>query len=239
MKKKKNKGKIHPSSPSPSLGASPVTGGLVRAFSALRDLPIPKDVSDHARDLSLEDLEVLAYMINHIIEVSTAAAAVPSTPSGGNKKVFRRLGGGGGAHSPPLFYCDCFDCYTAYWLRWDSSSRREVIHQVIEALEDHLDLAERLARGGKPRRDKPVHPDPTRPKTPIHVQEEVDDDLVVVEISKEIEAEQAMEAEKDVIIEAAAAGRRIDEQKGLVRKLLPNVVGLLSSRLLRLWNPSL
>ncbi|KAJ4827183.1 hypothetical protein Tsubulata_030174 [Turnera subulata] len=32
-------------------------------------------------------------------------------------------------HKAPVFDCDCFDCYTSYWFRWDSSPNRELIHQ--------------------------------------------------------------------------------------------------------------
>ncbi|KAK8659491.1 hypothetical protein V6N13_029691 [Hibiscus sabdariffa] len=46
--------------------------------------------------------------------------------------------GGGSSHVPPVFDCDCFECYTSYWIRWDSSPNREIIHQIIEAFDDHV-----------------------------------------------------------------------------------------------------
>ncbi|KAJ4916680.1 Uncharacterized protein Rs2_02230 [Raphanus sativus] len=39
----------------------------------------------------------------------------------------------------PVLDCECFDCYMSYWFRWDSSPNRELIHQIIEAFEDHLE----------------------------------------------------------------------------------------------------
>ncbi|GAB4827326.1 hypothetical protein Ancab_034213 [Ancistrocladus abbreviatus] len=84
---------------------------------------------------SLEDKEVLAYMITRSIK----ATANPSSlleenirNSRKNKKQPPSL------HKSPLFDCGCFDCYTSYWLRWDSSPNRKFIHQVIEAFEEHL-----------------------------------------------------------------------------------------------------
>lgn len=268
--KRKSKGKIHPSpTPSSSSPAPPptATGEAGDVLSVLNVLP--SAILALVLVLSLEDREVLAYMITRSIEVSTATAtATATTPASavntptGKKKALKKLGGGG-AHRPPLFHCDCFDCYTAYWLRWDSSASRELIHQAIEAFEEHLDHAERPVRGGKPRREKSVHPGciPNRPETPVEgipqfsegedrapqpkrTEQEVeeDEDLVLVELSEEIRAEQVaaeLEKEKSVDAEAmAAAWRGMDEHKGLVRKLLPDVVGMLNSRLWRLWNPS-
>ncbi|XP_076892311.1 uncharacterized protein LOC143544010 [Bidens hawaiensis] len=45
-------------------------------------------------------------------------------------------------HKSPVFDCDCFDCYTNYWFRWDTSANRELIHQVIEAFEENLTSSE-------------------------------------------------------------------------------------------------
>ncbi|XP_076907588.1 uncharacterized protein LOC143564090 [Bidens hawaiensis] len=43
-------------------------------------------------------------------------------------------------HHSPLFTCTCtcFSCYTTYWVRWDTSPNRHLIHQIIDAFEDSL-----------------------------------------------------------------------------------------------------
>ncbi|KAI3716869.1 hypothetical protein L1987_68076 [Smallanthus sonchifolius] len=87
--------------------------------------PSPPLISDHLAllpaaiftltlTLSPEDKEVLAYLVSST--TTTAAAA---------------------AHSP-LFNCSCFRCYMSYWVRWDTSPNRHVIHQIIDAFEDAL-----------------------------------------------------------------------------------------------------
>ncbi|XP_035844435.1 uncharacterized protein LOC110927385 [Helianthus annuus] len=36
------------------------------------------------------------------------------------------------------FNCNCFRCYTSFWVRWDASPNRKVIHEIIDAYEDGL-----------------------------------------------------------------------------------------------------
>ncbi|KAK1353649.1 Carboxylesterase [Heracleum sosnowskyi] len=38
----------------------------------------------------------------------------------------------------PEFECSCFGCYMSYWVRWNNSPNREVIHEIIDAYEDGL-----------------------------------------------------------------------------------------------------
>jgi len=71
--------------------------------------------------LSAEDLEVLAYLITRSLNTTNVVSC--------KKKR---------SHKAPLLDCQCFDCYTSYWSKWDSSSNRELINQIIEAFEDHL-----------------------------------------------------------------------------------------------------
>ncbi|KAI3823835.1 hypothetical protein L1987_05279 [Smallanthus sonchifolius] len=86
--------------------------------------PSPSLISDHLAllpaaiftltlTLSPEDKEVLAYLVSSTTNTTTAA------------------------HSP-LFNCSCFRCYMSYWVRWDSSPNRHLIHQIIDAFEDAL-----------------------------------------------------------------------------------------------------
>ncbi|XP_074567096.1 uncharacterized protein LOC141823747 [Curcuma longa] len=62
-----------------------------------------------------------------------------------------RESGSGAAHRP-LLDCGCFDCYTSFWSRWDASPDRELIHQAIEAFEEHLASAEKRGAGRGARR---------------------------------------------------------------------------------------
>ncbi|KAJ8751843.1 hypothetical protein K2173_026040 [Erythroxylum novogranatense] len=127
--------------------------------------PSPPTISDHlsflpaailtlASTLSPEDREVLAYLIsssasntvhnNMTRNLSSSSSPLrksttPSTP----KTVGRRKIGN---DHPPLFYCDCFRCYLSYWVRWDSSPNRHLIHEIIDAFEDSL-LAQRNHMG--------------------------------------------------------------------------------------------
>ncbi|KAJ6713716.1 F12F1.11-RELATED [Salix viminalis] len=102
----KNKGKVYPS-PSSSSSSSSVGGNGDRDVLSVFKL-LPAAILALASVLSLEDREVLAYMITR-----------------------------------------------SYWFRWDSSPNRELIHQVIEAFEEHLasgEMSRKHTRGK--RRDK-------------------------------------------------------------------------------------
>ncbi|OMO51049.1 hypothetical protein CCACVL1_30036 [Corchorus capsularis] len=136
--KLKNKGKVHP---------SPSSSSSEDYLSILKLLPAA--ILALASVLSLEDREVLAYMITRSLKTTTTSSSLISQdysskrkpskkppPTAAAAKLSQKTGAL--AHKPPLFDCDCFDCYTSYWFRWDSSSNRELIHQVIEAFEDHL-----------------------------------------------------------------------------------------------------
>lgn len=81
--------------------------------------------------LSAEDREVLAYLITRSLNTTTVVL-VSSKKKRSHDKV-------------PLFDCGCFDCYTSYWSKWDSSSNRELINQIIETFQDHLTSDENSA----------------------------------------------------------------------------------------------
>ncbi|KAM7484042.1 hypothetical protein LguiA_000051 [Lonicera macranthoides] len=212
--KVRNKGKVYPS-PSLTCCSPPNTDAL----SVLNLLPTA--ILALASVLSLQDKEVLAYMITRSLK--------STNPVEENKK--KSI-----IHKPPLFDCDCFDCYTSYWFRWDSSPNRELIHQAIEAFEEHLsngEISKKKSTRGK-RRDKikPVNllevqspqreaVSPEKCHEPLH---NIDD--VVVEYSpKDLEP---------VVVRLAPA----NNDKGLARKVLPDVLGLFNSRLWSLWSPN-
>ncbi|KAJ8551745.1 hypothetical protein K7X08_021760 [Anisodus acutangulus] len=44
----------------------------------------------------------------------------------------------GGANHVASFNCYCFSCYMCYWVKWDSSPNRQLIHEILDAYEDGL-----------------------------------------------------------------------------------------------------
>ena len=100
-----------------------------------------------------------------------------------------------------MFECNCFDCYTSYWFKWDSSPNHELIHQAIEVFEDHLAHNEKLKKvnGRGKHRDKPTCRVPEKPssndvsETPLpEIEESFDfskekDDKVVVIADDDVE----------------------------------------------------
>lgn len=95
--------------------------------------PSPPTISDHlsflpaailalAAALSPGDRQVLAYLIS-------------STDCSGHRC---KASAKGGPDHPPVFNCDCFRCYTSYWIRWDASPNRQLIHEIIDAYEEGL-----------------------------------------------------------------------------------------------------
>lgn len=125
----KGKGKIHPS-PSCATG-----GGAGEAVAVLNLLPAA--ILALTAALGAEDKEVLAYLVTRSLQGPCSVVAE-------ERRRCRRLG-----HHQALFDCGCFDCYTSYWFRWDSSPDRELIHQAIEAFEEHLASSEQRRAGGK------------------------------------------------------------------------------------------
>lgn len=132
------KGKIHPS---PAAASPPAAGvGLSSskhdALEVLKVLPAAILVLTAA--LTREDKEVLAYLVTRSLHGPSAATA-PAERKRGT------------AHRP-LLDCGCFDCYTSFWSRWDASPDRELIHQAIEAFEEHLASTEKRGAGRGARR---------------------------------------------------------------------------------------
>ncbi|GAB4826519.1 hypothetical protein Ancab_033415 [Ancistrocladus abbreviatus] len=133
MKKLYRKGTVHPSPP------------LISDHLAY----LPAAILTLTAALTAEDREVLAYLLscsgnsppdtnnprNNISSSNTA------TTNGGGKKTAKS-----GDH-PPSFSCNCFRCYMSYWVRWDSSPNRQLIHEIIDAFEDGL--AQNIGKSGK------------------------------------------------------------------------------------------
>ncbi|XP_041014302.1 uncharacterized protein LOC121257378 [Juglans microcarpa x Juglans regia] len=153
------KGKVYPSPSSSSSTSTAISCPFDGDFPAVLKL-LPAAILALASVLSLEDREVLAYMITPSLKPTTLSPIVQDSKKKTPKKSPSRsynTKNSNSSHRPPMFDCECFDCYTSYWFRWDSSPNRELIHQAIEAFEDHLaqgEQSKKVNSRGK-RREKP------------------------------------------------------------------------------------
>ncbi|XP_010252589.1 PREDICTED: uncharacterized protein LOC104594128 [Nelumbo nucifera] len=111
MKKLYRKGKVHPSPP------------VVSDHLAF----LPATILTLTLALPPEDREVLAYLLS-------CSGSYSNTSGGRAKNNQKNLTG----DHPPSFHCNCFRCYTSYWVRWDSSPNHQLIHEIIDAFEDSL-----------------------------------------------------------------------------------------------------
>ncbi|KAF8390671.1 hypothetical protein HHK36_025198 [Tetracentron sinense] len=257
--KVKNKGKVHPS---PSSSSSlPSYSPNRDALSVLKLLPAA--LLALASVLSLEDREVLAYLITRSMKTTN-----PSSSMVEDKKKCKKPG----THKPPLFDCGCFDCYTSYWFRWDSSPNRELIHQAIEAFDEHLangELSKKNGRGKKKDKmgrrvvEKPadrleqaimLEPEKDLEELDTFVPEPENSNMVPetdafqlfasdtadeIEENKECHGGGEEEAETRNLPEAVVEVQcPANDSRGLARKVLPDVLGLFNSRLWGLWSPN-
>ncbi|KAL6990705.1 hypothetical protein U1Q18_008825 [Sarracenia purpurea var. burkii] len=131
MKKLYRKGTVHPSPP------------LISDHLAF----LPATILTLASALSAEDREVLAYLI------SCSSGNFPDNRRT-THKTSTAVGGGKGGDHPPSFNCNCFRCYTSYWVRWDSSPNRQLIHEVIDAFEDGLAQSKKKDKKRKERKKR-------------------------------------------------------------------------------------
>ncbi|PIA51044.1 hypothetical protein AQUCO_01100103v1 [Aquilegia coerulea] len=245
----KSKGKVYPSPSSPSSNTD-------SALSVLKFLPTT--ILALASILSLEDREVLAYLITRSLKTTNPN---PSSLIEEKKKCKKPIT----CHKFPMFDCGCFDCYTSYWFRWDSSPNRELIHQVIEAFEDHLTNGERSKKKksssnnrGKKRGDKtsPIKNSAVKVEKVDEEEKEIMLLPVVLELEMVEEKECIVLPESEVFLADVVvcdddgmpekvAGSWIQSEeslqvhKGLARKVLPDVMGLFNSRIWSLWSTNI
>ncbi|CAI0627377.1 unnamed protein product [Linum tenue] len=247
--KLKNKGKVFPS---PSAAAA--SSDFLSVLSLL-----PAAILALASVLSLPDREVLAYMLTMSLK-STPPSSLSTTKKSSKKPSSNHAAGSGSTssgppHKAPVFGCDCFDCYTSYWFRWDSSPNRELIHQVIEAFEEHLLTAEQPKKSK--RRDKTSRRvaaaaveiasdsklNQLLPPPPPQVTTTTDEpaaSFAPAEIEVETVSPAASEEEeRAVVLRLPPAAEGGSGHKGIGRKVLPDVFGLLNSRLWSLWGPNI
>ncbi|KAL8037992.1 hypothetical protein ABFX02_11G074400 [Erythranthe guttata] len=235
MKMKRNKGKVHPFTSSAGGDSLSVLNLLPAAILSLVSL------------LSLEDREVLAYMVTRSLK-STNPSFLPSQDKKTTTTAAAKRCSFDGK-SPPLFDCDCFHCYTSFWFRWDSSPNRELIHQAIESFDDRLNDGELLSFRRNKRKDRMGRRKSERlsggaagggggPEFPaVESQETLGVVLPEesVDVGEEFSGHVGVAAPADELVAAPAVVVR--NHKGLARKVLPDVMGIFSSRLWSLWSP--
>ncbi|XVF87815.1 hypothetical protein PTKIN_Ptkin18bG0151000 [Pterospermum kingtungense] len=119
MKKLYRRGTVHPS--------PPITTDHL-SF-------LPATILTLAAALSPEDREVLAYLISCS---NDDFGSFSGHRKNTQKNPTKRRSSGSDHDHPPLFTCDCFRCYMSFWVRWDSSPNRQLIHEIIDAFEDGL-----------------------------------------------------------------------------------------------------
>lgn len=185
--------------------------------------PSPPIISDHlsflpttiltlAAALSLEDREVLAYLIS---SCSNDFTAVNNSSSHRGKTVHQKPSAAakGGSDHSPAFSCDCFRCYTSYWVRWDSSPNRQLIHEIIDAYEEKLaeiKAGKKNKKERKKRNSRPVSgPGEGKGSEPA-----------------------AKEEELRVTEREAAEGGEVEAEKGAVRM----IVSFIGERIWGGWN---
>ncbi|KAG8490638.1 hypothetical protein CXB51_013905 [Gossypium anomalum] len=121
MKKLYRRGTVHPS---PSITTDHLSF-------------LPATILTLSAALSPEDKQVLAYLIScSNNDFGNFSGRRKNTPKPQTKRSFSSSSSD--HDHPPLFTCDCFRCYMSYWVRWDSSPNRQLIHEIIDAFEDEV-----------------------------------------------------------------------------------------------------
>ncbi|KAK9060161.1 hypothetical protein SSX86_020865 [Deinandra increscens subsp. villosa] len=241
--KMRNKGKVYPSSSSsPPVPSTAAAGDYLSVLNLL-----PAAILTLAVVLSVEDREVLAYMLTRSIKSTNP----PSSSSSGNNKnktpAQVPVPVPVPVHRPPVFDCDCFDCYTSYWFKWDTSVNRELIHQAIEAFEENLSNNEQSKKKGK-KKEKTSHRRLAGKNLALNLtlapppEAAEAYDVALVEAKGEECAcaaeEEVEEEEESPEMTVAVRGVTAASHKGLARKVLPDVIGLFNWRLWSLWSPN-
>ncbi|KAL3521900.1 hypothetical protein ACH5RR_014734 [Cinchona calisaya] len=126
MKKLYRKGTVHPSPPSSKSDHL--------SF-------LPATILTLTLALSPEDKQILAYLISSSSNFSSSGGSNRSRSNTNNDH-------------PTSFNCYCFRCYKSYWVRWDSSPNRQMIHEIIDAFEDELSVQNKKVKSSKKERRK-------------------------------------------------------------------------------------
>ncbi|KAA8528949.1 hypothetical protein F0562_033563 [Nyssa sinensis] len=222
--KMRSKGKVYPS---PSSSSSVPSCSADRdALSVLKLLPAA--ILALASVLSLEDRQVLAYMITRSMRSANPPSIVEDKKK--NKKP--------NTHKPPVFDCGCFDCYRSYWFRGKKKEKmgRRVAEKPADISEtpvpeSELDVPEI--------EDSSIVVSPENDIFPVVFPEKSEGTAVSKEEVEEaredsLQQEEAPPLTSAVVLRNSAA----TNHKGLARKVLPDVLGLFNSRLWSLWSPN-
>uniref|UniRef100_A0A7N1A1Y1 Uncharacterized protein n=1 Tax=Kalanchoe fedtschenkoi TaxID=63787 RepID=A0A7N1A1Y1_KALFE len=135
MRELYRKSTVHPSPPPPSSSISDHLAFLPAAIFTLTAALTP------------EDKEVLAYLLS-----CPNATSSLSCKRDQKQLSHHRPKGDAFADHCAAFSCSCFRCYMRYWIRWDSSPNRQLIHEIIDAFEDGLVKKSDRGSGKKNRR---------------------------------------------------------------------------------------
>ncbi|KAK1365635.1 Mucin-17 like [Heracleum sosnowskyi] len=226
----KGKGKVHPSPSAHSL--SPAED----IFSILKLLPATILVLVSV--LSLQDREVLAFLITRSLKSATPSSQITEKKNKEETKLLPE-----NQHKILAFDCDCFNCYTSYWYKWDSSSNREIITQAIEAFDEDLNNDEQFKKSNRVKKKDKMGRRQLAGKSIVlpeisPVEKEAENisgsESHFVKVGPEKAVEITPEAEPEIVVRSSTE----NAHKGLARKVLPDIMGLLNSRLWNLWSPN-
>ncbi|XP_073158058.1 uncharacterized protein [Henckelia pumila] len=197
--------------------------------------PTPPAVSDHLLSflpaailtltaaLSLEEREVLSYLIS--------CSSANFSDDTHHKKTSGSSKGGAAADHPPYFSCYCFRCYMSYWVKWDSSPNRQLIHEVMDAFEDSERKKEK--KNKKERRKG----------------KSIKRDIIVLELQESDKSEPSLthqdinflysntESEDDAAAAAAASGedKEQEEQEAAEKGSIRRFMSFLGDRIWGAW----
>ncbi|KAL5724865.1 hypothetical protein ACHQM5_008075 [Ranunculus cassubicifolius] len=194
---------------------------------------VPATILALASLLSLQDLEVLAYMVTRSLKTKNPLFLIEED----NKRFnYHPINGN--------FDCGCFDCYVNYWFKWNSSPDKDIICRVIDTFEEHLQHLEILNKKFTPKKqEKMPESKPAKMTESFSVPE---NNEVWLCLTDETEGgggrvEEEYSNVEDEITENVTPSKVVDVQipacgdKGFARKVLPDVSDLFHSRLWGLW----
>ncbi|MCL7022422.1 hypothetical protein MKW94_009525 [Papaver nudicaule] len=223
MKKLYNntKGKIHP---------SPHHFSDQLAF-------LPAAIFTLTLTLSPEDREVLAYLISCSGNLTSFSSNRKKNYGGGGGG-FGSNGGGLTEHSTS-FNCECFRCYTSFWVRWDCSPNRQLIHEIIDAYEDgnnqflsSTDHKSKKFKNKKERRKKKKGSfEINNTASSIKITNENENEVVILEMKQFEAAEEIFDSFEmingvgDITDNDIEEVKEQDLEKGSMRKLISFVGG--------------
>ncbi|KAK9285847.1 hypothetical protein L1049_025048 [Liquidambar formosana] len=130
------------------------------------------------------------------------------------------LAGGGGEDHDPLFQCNCFRCYMSYWVKWDTSPNRQLIHEIIDAYEEGLFLKNKSVKAKKEKKRRDHHREKNFGERSARVDELGELESVEESCSGEVE------------IGCGGDDGEVGMEKGSVRKL----VSFIGEKIWGVWN---